>query len=107
MTRAPIPLPTWIAALPTPPAAPWTSSVSPSVRRPRRSSAKWAVWWFIRKPAACSKLRPSGIGKQVAAGALSTSAKPPVIVIAIARSPGSKPEPSGAQRIVPAHSTPE
>src|SRR5207244_2645616 len=32
------------AAVPTPPAAPWTSTVSPSASRPRSRSAKYAVW---------------------------------------------------------------
>ena len=44
ITRAPSPFATWIDAVPTPPAAPWTSSVSPSLRRPRIFSAKYAVW---------------------------------------------------------------
>jgi len=43
-TRAPRPLPTWIAAVPVPPAAPCTSSVSPVRSAARRASAKWAVW---------------------------------------------------------------
>ena len=30
MVRAPYPLATWMVAVPTPPAAPWTSTVSPS-----------------------------------------------------------------------------
>ena len=44
MVRAPSPLATWSEAVPTPPAAPCTSTVSPSARRPRSFSAKYAVW---------------------------------------------------------------
>ncbi len=32
MVRAPRPLATWIVAVPTPPAAPWTSTVSPGAQ---------------------------------------------------------------------------
>ena len=39
MTRAPISLPSWIAARPTPPAAPSTSSVSPGFICARSASA--------------------------------------------------------------------
>jgi len=42
MTRAPITLPIWIAAVPTPPAAPRTSSVSPDFIAARSTSA-WCV----------------------------------------------------------------
>ena len=37
---APRPFATWIDAVPTPPAAPWTSTLSPSASRPRSFSAK-------------------------------------------------------------------
>ena len=37
---APSPLATWIEAVPTPPAAPCTSTVSPSASRPRSTSEK-------------------------------------------------------------------
>ena len=43
IARAPYPLATWIVAVPTPPAAPWTSTVSPSRSPPRSASAKCAV----------------------------------------------------------------
>ena len=43
MTRAPRTLPIWIAAVPTPPAAPRTSSVSPLLSWPRSTSAWWVV----------------------------------------------------------------
>jgi hypothetical protein len=42
MTRAPSTLPIWIAAVPTPPAAPSTSSVSPALSW-ARSSRAWCV----------------------------------------------------------------
>ena len=44
IVRAPRPLAIWRVAVPTPPAAPWTSTVSPSSRRPRVTSEKYAVW---------------------------------------------------------------
>jgi hypothetical protein len=43
MTRAPAALPSWTAPLPTPPAAAWTSSVSPGARCPRRCSPNHLV----------------------------------------------------------------
>ncbi len=43
IVRAPKPLATWMVAVPTPPAAPWTSTVSPAAMSPRSASAKWAV----------------------------------------------------------------
>ena len=44
MTRAPAALPSWIAALPTPPAAACTSSASPACRPARRCSPNHPVW---------------------------------------------------------------
>ena len=43
IVRAPYPLATWIVAVPTPPAAPWTSTVSPVAHPPRSASANCAV----------------------------------------------------------------
>ena len=43
MVRAPYPLATWMVAVPTPPAAPCTSTVSPFLSPPRSASANWAV----------------------------------------------------------------
>ena len=42
--RAPRPLAICSTAVPTPPAAPCTSTLSPSARRPRNFSEKYAVW---------------------------------------------------------------
>src|SRR5579884_3940684 len=44
IVRAPRPFATCRVAVPTPPAAPWTSTQSPSASRPRSFSAKYAVW---------------------------------------------------------------
>ena len=44
IVRAPSPLATCSEAVPTPPAAPCTSTVSPAARRPRLTSEKYAVW---------------------------------------------------------------
>ncbi len=44
IVRAPRPFATCSDAVPTPPAAPCTSTVSPSASRPRSFSAKYAVW---------------------------------------------------------------
>ena len=43
ITRAPYPLATWMLAVPTPPAAPCTSTVSPDSSPPRSASANCAV----------------------------------------------------------------
>ena len=43
MTRASMLLASWMLATPMPPAAPWTSTVSPARRPPRRTSAKSTV----------------------------------------------------------------
>ena len=43
MVRAPYPFATWMVAVPTPPAAPCTSTVSPFFSEPRSASAKCAV----------------------------------------------------------------
>ncbi len=44
ITNAPAALPSWTAALPTPPAPACTSRVSPGASRARRCSANQAVW---------------------------------------------------------------
>ena len=44
IVRAPSALATCSAAVPMPPAAPWTSTDSPSCSRPRVCSANSAVW---------------------------------------------------------------
>jgi len=51
MTRAPSALPISIAASPTPPAAPSTSSVSPAFSSPRSRSA-WSEVPYVRMNAA-------------------------------------------------------
>ena len=43
IVRSPSARPSWIAAVPTPPAAPWTSRVSPGWARPRRTRANRPV----------------------------------------------------------------
>ena len=52
MTRAPAALPSWTAPLPTPPAAAWTSRVSPAFSPARRCSPNHPVWYVTKKAAA-------------------------------------------------------
>src|SRR4051812_42848670 len=97
---------TWMHAVPTPPAAPWTRTASPSASRPCRVSARWAVWKLTTNPAPASMLVSSGSGMTRNAGAAASSAQPPNAVPAATRIPGEKPEPSGAWRTTPATSSP-
>ena len=43
IVRAPYPFATWMLAVPTPPAAPWISTVSPAFSAPRSARANCAV----------------------------------------------------------------
>ena len=78
MTRAPAALPSWTAPLPTPPAAAWTSSVSPAASRARRCSPNHPVWYVMKKAAASASSRPSGAGRIPFAFIRASSANAPV-----------------------------
>jgi len=60
MTRAPIAVANWVAAIPIPPPAPWTNTVSPACSRPRWANAKWTVSTFIGIEAPCVNDKLSG-----------------------------------------------
>ena len=77
IVRSPMARPSWIAAVPTPPAAPCTSRVSPARAWARLTSAKSAVRWFSGTAAPASKLIPSGKGSTRAAGTDTTSCQQP------------------------------
>ena len=68
MVVSPSARPTWIAAAPTPPAAPCTSSTSPGCACPRRTSAK-KPQCLIRRKAAVVVIGWVG-GRTEAVGAL-------------------------------------
>ena len=106
ITRAPIAVANWVAAIPIPPPAPCTSTVSPACSRPRWASAKCTVSTFIGTDAPCVKLRLSGSGNTCDGSVATTSAKPPSPGKAHTRSPADRPEPSGAERTTPAISEP-
>ena len=62
MTRAPAAFAIWIAALPTPPAAPSTSTVSPGFTCARSMSAWCDVAYVMMKAAASTAGNPGGSG---------------------------------------------
>ena len=76
--------------MPTPPAAPWTSSRSPTVSPACVKSASWAVVKTSGTPPAAVQSSSSGIGIAVRSCTTANSAWPPPATIAITRSPGSK-----------------
>src|SRR6185295_3811124 len=88
ITRAPRILPISIAARPTPPAAPSTSSVSPACSAPRSQSACSEVAYVRPKAAAVANAIPGGIGSRRRASVFTSSANAPWVVIAITASPG-------------------
>ena len=90
-----------------PPAAPCTSTVSPSASRPRTVSAKYTVRSLNSSPAPASKLTLSGSGNARSAVSTAVSAIAPVIIVSPAtRSPGLTAESAGAERTTPAISAP-
>ena len=109
MTRAPAALPSWTAPLPTPPAAAWTSSVSPAASRARRCSPNHPVWYVMKKAAASASSRPSGAGKMPWAFIRASSANAPWGMAGppMTRSPGANPvTPGPAVRTSPHSSMP-
>src|ERR1700754_1237286 len=62
MTRAPAAFAICTAAEPTPPAAPWISTVWPRSMRPASCNARYAVSPAIGTPAACSNVSDFGFG---------------------------------------------
>ena len=90
VTRAPAITPSCTAAMPTPPAAPWTSSRSPTVSPAWVNSASWAVVNTSGTPPAAVQSSSSGTGIAVRSCTTASSAWPPPATIAITRSPGSK-----------------
>ena len=90
VTRAPAIWPSWTAAMPTPPAAPWTSRRSPHVRPAWVNRASWAVVKTSGTPPAETQSSSSGIGITSRSLTAISSACPPPPTTAITRSPGSK-----------------
>ena len=76
--------------MPTPPAAPWTSSRSPTVRPAWLNSASWAVVKTSGTPPAGVHSISSGTGMAADSWTIASSACPPPATTAITRSPGSK-----------------
>ncbi len=74
ITDAPISRATWIAAVPTPLAAAWTSRVSPAASRVRRRSDSHAVRKTSGTAAALTRSIPSGTGINCPAGTATRSA---------------------------------
>ena len=102
-SRAPRPLATCSDAVPTPPAAPCTSTVSPSAQPPaqlQREVGRVVVEDQRRRPARSRARRAAG--RSGTSGATATSAKPPSMQNAATRSPGANAAPSGALRTTPA-----
>src|SRR3954469_18074904 len=88
ITRAPSALPISIAARPTPPAAPRTSSVSPAFNAARSRSAWSEVPYVSTNAAPVTKSIFSGSGSSRFASVFTSSAKAPKVVNAMTRSPG-------------------
>ena len=105
MTRAPAALPSWTAPLPTPPAAAWTSRVSPAASPARRCSPNHPVWYVTKKAAASASSRPSGAGSALAAFISASSAKAPPTGAPMSRSPGAIPVTSGPAASTSPHSS--
>ena len=114
VTRAPTLLPSWIAAVPTPPAPPCTSSRSPACRPACVKSASCAVVKTSGNPPAAGQSSWSGTGISTRSWTTASSACPPPPTIAITRSPvwkrvapgtvGERPRPPARGRGCPAAS---
>ncbi len=107
VTRAPAAAASWIAAVPTPPAAPWIRTRSPSVRWPCVKRASWAVVKTSGTPPAAGQSSDAGTAISWRSWTTASSAWPPPPTIAITRSPIEKrvaPAPSRATS--PASSSP-
>jgi hypothetical protein len=90
VTRAPARAASCTPAMPTPPAAPWTRTCSPSVSPHWLNRASWAVVNTSGKPPASGHGNPSGTGSASRSGTIASSAWPPPATTAITRSPVSK-----------------
>ena len=66
--------PSWVASEPTPPAAAWTTTLSPGAIRAHVRYRCHAVSPWSSSASAVASLTPSGIGNVVAAGAAANSA---------------------------------
>src|SRR5436309_2738932 len=107
MTRAPTAFAIWIAAVPTPPAAPRTSTVSPAFSSARSTSAWWLVPYVQMNAAASSKAKPGGSGSTRFASTHACVAKPPMPPNAATASPGlNRVTPSPTWSTTPAYSLP-
>ncbi len=107
VTRAPAIVPSCTAAIPTPPAAPWTSSRSPTISSAWVKSASWAVKKTSGVPPAATQSSSSGTGIATRSLTTASSACPPPATIDITRSPGSKRStPSPTATTSPASSSP-
>ena len=99
VTRAPAAAPSWTAAVPTPPAAPWTSRRSPAFSPHCVKTASCAVVKTSGVPPAAGQSSASGTGMSWRSWTTASSACPPPPTIAMTRSPSSNrraPGPSAA-----------
>ena len=94
------------SAVPRPPAAPRTTTVSPARRPPRRPSAKMPARKFTGSAAPAAKSSVSGSGNTRSHGPATTAACPPPSSAAQTRSPAATAQSPGAERTTPAASSP-
>ncbi len=103
-TVAPARFASWIAAMPTPPAPAWTSTVSPAWRRPSSNRQSSAVPTGMGTQAAFSRPAPSGMIQVARASTARFSAWEPFIPTHTTRCPTSRSAtPSPTSAITPAH----
>ena len=76
-TRIPAAPASTIAAVATPPPAPWTNTVMPGLAPPRVNSIRYAVSHAVGRQAACSKLSSGGLGRRLRRGTVTRSANVP------------------------------
>ena len=99
VTCAPAARASWIAAVPTPPAAPCTSSRSPGRSRACVKIASCAVVKTSGRPPASGKPTPSGTGMSWRSWTTASSAWPPPPTMPMTRSPSAKREAPGTERL--------
>ena len=101
---APARLASWMAAIPTPLAPAWISTVSPAWSRPNSNRQSSAVPNGTGTHAASSVVRPAGISQQNGSATARSSAWEPSTPTVTTRSPGlSVTTPSPVVTTVPAH----
>ncbi len=90
VTRAPAIRASWVPAIPTPPAAPWTSTRSPTTSPAWVNSASCAVVNASGTPPAAIQSSSSGTGIAARSCTSASSPWPPPPTTAMTRSPVSK-----------------